>query len=260
MADEFPKFTAAAVQAAPEFLDREATVDKACHLTAEAAKNGAQLIVFPETWIPTYPFWDMTRPDAWLELYQNAVEVPSPATDRLVGAARKAKAYLVIGVNERDARTQGSLYNSLLYIGPDGTLLGVHRKLMPSVSERMRKLEERGVLVGYHAVVDAKRLHFDITTFIRVMVDGSDQYAHVIEQACAMDEVLEVHSITGEGSHILKVRTRNTTTLERLLSHIQAWPGVSSTRTSIVLSTFKETRQVTVAPTELFAYKEVETL
>ncbi len=131
---------------------------------------------------------------------------------------------------------------------------------VPSVSERMRKLEERGVLVGYHAVVDAKRLHFDITTFIRVMVDGSDHYAHVIEQACAMDEVLEVHSITGEGSHIFKVRTRNTTTLERLLSRIQAWPGVSGTRTSIVLSTFKETRQVTVAPTELFAYEKQKAL
>ena len=131
---------------------------------------------------------------------------------------------------------------------------------VPSVSERMRKLEERGVLVGYHAVVDAKRLHFDITAFIRVMVDGSDHYARVIEEACALDEVLEVHSITGEGSHILKVRTRNTTTLERLLSRIQGWPGVSGSRTSIVLSTFKETRQVTVEPTALFAYEEEHVL
>ena len=131
---------------------------------------------------------------------------------------------------------------------------------VPSVSERMRKLEERGVLVGYHAVVDAKRLHFDITAIIRVMVDGSDHYARVIKEACALDEVLEVHSLTGEGSHILKVRTRNTTTLERLLSRIQGWPGVSGTRTSIVLSTFKETRQITVVPTVLFNYKEEEAL
>ena len=127
---------------------------------------------------------------------------------------------------------------------------------VPSVSERMRKLEERGVLVGYHAVIDAKRLHFDITAFIRVMVDGSGHYRAMIDQACGLDEVLEVHSITGEGSHILKVRTRNTTTLERLLSRIQSWPGVSGTRTSIVLSTFKETRQVTVAPTQLFSYED----
>lgn len=127
---------------------------------------------------------------------------------------------------------------------------------VPSVSERMRKLQERGVLIGYHAVVDAKRLHYDITAFIRVAVDGSEHYPFVIEQACALEEVLEVHSSTGEGSHILKVRTRNTTTLERLLSRIQSWPGVSGTRTSIVLSTYKETRQVHVEPTELFAYEE----
>ena len=128
---------------------------------------------------------------------------------------------------------------------------------VPSVSERMRKLEDRRVLVGYHAVIDAKRLHFDITAFIRVMVDGSGHYQAVIDQACSLDEVLEVHSITGEGSHILKVRTRNTTTLERLLSRIQSWPGVSGTRTSIVLSTFKETREVTVAPTQLFPHEDV---
>jgi aliphatic nitrilase len=137
MPDEFPKFTAAAVQAAPEFMDRKATVDKACHLIAEAAKGGANLIVFPETWVPTYPFWDMGRPDAWLELYQNSVEVPSPATKKIGAAAKKAKAYVVLGINERDAKTQGSLYNSLIYFGPDGTVLGVHRKLMPSVSERL---------------------------------------------------------------------------------------------------------------------------
>ncbi len=126
---------------------------------------------------------------------------------------------------------------------------------VPSVSERMRKLEERGVLVGYHAVVDAKRLHIDITAFIRVSVDGSEHYPTMIEHARALDEVLEVHSITGQGSHILKVRTGNTTTLERLLSRIQSWPGVSGTTTSIVLSTFKETRQITVEPTELFPYE-----
>ncbi|MFQ5569205.1 MAG: Lrp/AsnC family transcriptional regulator [Rhodothermales bacterium] len=127
---------------------------------------------------------------------------------------------------------------------------------VPSVSERMRKLEERGVLVGFHAVLNPKRLHIDITTFIRVKVDSSQQYGNFVSRACELDEVLEVHSITGQGSHILKVRTCNTTTLERLLSRIQSWPGVSGTTTSIVLSTFKETRQVAVEPTELFAYEE----
>jgi Lrp/AsnC family leucine-responsive transcriptional regulator len=129
---------------------------------------------------------------------------------------------------------------------------------VPSVSERMRKLEERGVLTGYHAVVDAKRLHYDITAFIRIMVDGSNRYEQMVEEACKLTEVLEIHSVTGQGSHILKVRTRNTTTLERLLSQIQSWPGVTGTTTSIVLSTYKETRQVAVSPTELFAYETME--
>lgn len=129
---------------------------------------------------------------------------------------------------------------------------------VPSVSERMRKLEERGVIIGYHAVVNAKRLHYDITAFIRVMVDGSVNYPAFVKQAAEMDEVLEVHSITGEGSHILKVRTRNTTTLEHLLSRVQALPGVYGTSTSIVLSTFKEQRTVVTAPMELVELEEDE--
>ncbi len=130
---------------------------------------------------------------------------------------------------------------------------------VPSVSERMRKLEERGVITGYHAVLDAKRLHVDITAFIRVMLEGSEYYRDFVDRAAEMDEVLEVHSITGEGSHILKIRTRNTTTLERLLSRIQAWPGVHGSSTSIVLSTFKETRELKPSPMELAEYELVET-
>lgn len=129
---------------------------------------------------------------------------------------------------------------------------------VPSVSERMRKLEERGVITGYHAVVDAKRLHVDITAFIRVMVDRSDNYPDFVSRAVELDEVQEVHSITGEGSHILKVRTRSTTSLERLLSQIQAWPGVHGSTTSIVLSTFKETRSLSPVPMELVDYESAE--
>ena len=125
-----------------------------------------------------------------------------------------------------------------------------------AVSERMRKLEERGVLDGYHAVVDAKRLHLDITAFIRVNVDGSEYYAEFVDAVTALDAVLEVHSITGDGSHILKVRTHNTTSLEQLLARLQALGGVSSTTTSIVLSTFKETRAVPTEPTELLDYDD----
>ena len=122
---------------------------------------------------------------------------------------------------------------------------------VPSVSDRMRKLEDRKVITGYHAVVDARCLHLDITVFIRVIVDGSAHYADFVERASALPEVLEVHAITGEGSHMLKVRTRNTATLEHLLSTIQQWPGVRGTSSSIVLSTAKETRELPIEPTFL---------
>lgn len=126
---------------------------------------------------------------------------------------------------------------------------------VPSVSERMRKLEERGVITGYHAVVEPKRMHFDITAFVRVTVDGSSHYPAFVEETSQMAEVLEVHSVTGEGSHIIKIRTRNTTSLERLLSKVQALPGVHGTSTSIVLSTFKETRALEASPMELAEFE-----
>ena len=141
MGDQLPKFTAAAVQASPVFLDREATIDKACELIAKASRKGAHLIVFPETWVPTYPYWlyDVSaakRGELFTELFLNAVEVPSPATDKLCQAARKAQAYVVIGINERDSLFHGSLYNSLLYLSPEGEIMGTHRKLMPTEIER----------------------------------------------------------------------------------------------------------------------------
>ncbi len=121
---------------------------------------------------------------------------------------------------------------------------------VPAASERMRKLEARALIEGYHAVVNAKQLEYDITVFVRVSVDGSEHYDKFVENACARAEILEVHSVTGDGSHVLKVRARNTTSLERLLSRIQSWPGVRGTSTSIVLSTFKESRAVKAVPTK----------
>lgn len=119
---------------------------------------------------------------------------------------------------------------------------------VPSVSERMKKLEERGLIVEYNAILDAKRFNYDITAFIFVEVDGSDNYQKFINKASTLDEILECHSITGDGSHLLKIRTHNTTSLEKLLSRIQSWEGVKKSRTNIVLSTFKETRSLKVEP------------
>lgn len=128
----------AAVQAAPVFLDREATVAKSCALIAEAAGRGANLIVFPEAFVPGYPDW-VWRTPAWSDgefarrLREGAVEVPSAATEQLGAAAAEAGAYVAIGVSELAG---GTLYNTLLYFGPDGNLAGRHRKLMPTGGER----------------------------------------------------------------------------------------------------------------------------
>ena len=130
--------TVAAVQATPVFLDAAATTAKACELIKTAAAAQAQLIVFPEAFIPTYPDWVWRLP-AWSDgrfarrLYDESVEVPGPHTDLLAAAAQEAGAYVTIGVNERAG---GTLYNSLVYFSPDGEIVNVHRKLMPTGGER----------------------------------------------------------------------------------------------------------------------------
>lgn len=111
---------------------------------------------------------------------------------------------------------------------------------IPTISERIQKLEERGFIKGYTTILDAKRLGKDITAFITVSIDSSKHYQMFMERARETEEILECHSVTGEGSHLLKVRAENTNALEKLLSRIQSWPGVLSTKTSVVLSTIKE--------------------
>lgn len=139
-------FRIAAVQAAPVFLDRAATVEKACTLIAEAGAQGARLIAFPESFIPAYPDWvwavppgdEGTLSELYAELLANAVTIPSAATERLGEAARRAGAYVVMGVSERNAEaSNATLYNTLLYIDPDGQLMGKHRKLVPTGGERL---------------------------------------------------------------------------------------------------------------------------
>ena len=135
------RLTVAAVQATPVFLDRDATVEKCAALVKDAAGNGARLMVFPETFVPTYPdwvwrvaAWDGASQELFGKLREQAVEVPSPATKALGAAAKRAKAYVSIGVNELDGST---LFNTQLMFAPDGSLIGRHRKLMPTGGERL---------------------------------------------------------------------------------------------------------------------------
>jgi nitrilase len=135
--------TVAAVQAAPAFLDRDATIGKVCALAGQAAAAGARLVAFPEAFIPGYPDWVWrTRPwDAnatalYARLFDQAVVVGSPATDLLAETARRLGIWLSVGVSERD-EGGSTLYNTLLHFAPDETLAARHRKLMPTGGERL---------------------------------------------------------------------------------------------------------------------------
>lgn len=111
----------------------------------------------------------------------------------------------------------------------------------PAVGDRLRKLEESGVIRHFTVALDPRKLGRDVTAFMAVGINGSHHYPAFVEHATGHPEILECHSVTGQGSHLLKVRTESTSSLERLLAEIQAWPGVQWTQTSIVLSTLKET-------------------
>ncbi|HEY2771038.1 MAG TPA: carbon-nitrogen hydrolase family protein [Solirubrobacteraceae bacterium] len=141
---EFPTIRVAAIQATPVILDAEGCVGKAERLLAEAADRGAQVAVLPECFIPLYPSnawargaagfggWD----ELWERLWANSVDVPGPLVDRLAHVCRTRDLFVVVGVNERESARPGTLYNTIVYVGPSG-LLARHRKLMPTHHERL---------------------------------------------------------------------------------------------------------------------------
>jgi nitrilase len=148
MKDQDVPVQVAVVQAAPVLFERESSVEKACRLAAEAAARGAKLVLFPESFIPAYPrglsFGTVVGSRSpggrktWERYWDNAVQVPGPATERLAEAAQDAEIYLVMGVTERDTHfSGGTLFCTTLYFAPDGRLLGKHRKIKPTASERL---------------------------------------------------------------------------------------------------------------------------
>ena len=137
-----PSFKAAAVQAAPVFLDTAATVDKACKLIEEAAANGARLIAFPEVFVSAYPYWSWVmnpvEGSPWFEkLVRSAIELPGPEIARIAQAAKRHKAHVVIGVNERSRHGVSTIYNTMVFIDDQGRILGRHRKLVPTWAEKL---------------------------------------------------------------------------------------------------------------------------
>lgn len=117
---------------------------------------------------------------------------------------------------------------------------------LPSLSERMKKLEEQGIIEGYYAKVNRHAFKLDLMAFILVIMDSSKNYEKLTDKVHKTPEILECHSILGEGSHILKALVKDTASLEKLLSQIQSWPGVTRTITSFVLSTIKETTKINI--------------
>ncbi len=135
-------FLLAATQAAPAYLDAITSLSKACDLIKEAGRKGADLIAFGETWLPGYPFFAFSGPSPirWeaAEAYlSSAIEIPGKETDTLCAAAKAENIDVVIGVAELDQRTKGTTYCTMLAIGREGLILGSHRKLKPTMEERI---------------------------------------------------------------------------------------------------------------------------
>jgi aliphatic nitrilase len=158
MGDNYGTVKVAAVQAASVFLDREGSTEKACRLIREAGANGARVIGFPEGFIPAHPVWyhhhaatNAVSNRLAIALFKNAVEIPGPEASALCDAARDAGAYVVIGVCEKVPNTIGTMFNSQLYIGPDGTLIRKHQKIMPTVGERLVHMGGYGDTFGAFA-------------------------------------------------------------------------------------------------------------
>jgi aliphatic nitrilase len=140
----YPTIRVAAVQAASAFLDLEESTRRVCELVRECGRQGAELIAFPEGFLPAHPTWFHfhTASSRWgnqlsSRLFRESVEVPGPETAAIAEAARDAGAFVVLGACERVRGTDGTLFNTQIYFGPDGTLVGRHRKLTPTAGERL---------------------------------------------------------------------------------------------------------------------------
>ncbi|MCL4181831.1 MAG: carbon-nitrogen hydrolase family protein [Burkholderiaceae bacterium] len=139
---KLPKFKAAAVQAAPAFLDTPATIGKVGRYVREAAAAGASIVVFPEVFVSGYPYWNWLKNpldgSAWFKrLYYSAIDVPGPEVDELCGLASENRIHIAIGVNERGAKSVGAIYNTNLLISPDKGLINRQRKLVPTFAEKL---------------------------------------------------------------------------------------------------------------------------
>ena len=139
---QYPAYKVAAAHVAPIFMDVGATIDKACSIIREAAGNGAQLVVFPETYVPAFPLWcalqsPIHNHDLFRALAANAIRVPGPELAMVADAAREAGVFVSLGFNEGTDVSVGCIWNSNVLIGDDGSVLNHHRKIVPTFYEKL---------------------------------------------------------------------------------------------------------------------------
>lgn len=144
---------------------------------------------------------------------------------------------LILEILQKDARTSASDISKKVKLS------------VPSVSERIKKLNKK-IINSYAAILNHKEANLDVTAFIFIVSEHSDHYKEFISKTQNKKEVLECHSVTGRGSHILKIRVKNSQAFEDLLYEIQNWPGVSRTQSNIVLSSYKETAHIDLSSLE----------
>ena len=138
------KYKVAVIQTAPPFpLSKKNSTEKACQLIEDAGRKNARIIVLPETFIPAFPNWaiEAKPPLGWnkkcIEYVNESVEIPGPEVDQLCEVAKSIESMICIGVSERDKKFKNSIYNSLIFIGPNGRIIGKHRKLTPVYREKV---------------------------------------------------------------------------------------------------------------------------
>ena len=187
----------AAIQAAPCFLDRDASLDKAIGLIKQAVGKGANLAAFGEAWLPGYPLhaWTPQDTELWWELaaayLDQAVEIPGPAVAALCDAARAGAIDVMIGVAERDPITRGSVYSTQLFIGSDGEITGRHRKLKPALNER-----------AVWADGDALGLHVHDRGYACVSALSSTEHQMVLPTYALAEQGTQIHVAAWPGGEV----------------------------------------------------------
>ena len=121
---------------------------------------------------------------------------------------------------------------------------------VPAVTERIKKLQDSGIIKGYSVSIDDRMIGVDVSAFITVISESSEFFEDVVNHANANQYVTKCYTTTGVGSHILYVKTENSTSLEKLLRVIQSWPGVKRTETQLILNSYKSTTPLTILKKE----------